>query len=570
MRLKIVKREPNSKTRKKQDDQIYVYRLNRKRIYRVTKKSDGKCPVERYEDGKWLSGLNGISPLLYHCDELNAAIRQAEHMDQSITIHITEGEKDCETLREHGFLATTNSGGALAWKLKFNERFCNRHVVLHEDNDKTGRDRCNKIAKQLTGIAASIKIIRYDELPEKSDVTDYLNSGKNVDDLKQKIEQTEVISPEPLFISAGELVNANPLLRAPVIHGLLRQGETMNVIAAPKTGKSWLVLQLALSVVTGQRWLNFDTEQGNVLLLDNELHPETLSKRIEAVANRMSLIPKQWNDRLHINSLRGRLQDLKSMETYFQTLEVGQHSIIILDAFYRFLPEGMDENSNASMANLYNLLDKYAKRLGCCFVLIHHTTKGLQGGKSVTDVGAGAGAQSRAADCHLILRAHQEEDCLSVDAVARSWPPPEPFVIRQHFPVWKPDKTLNPSDLKREHRQKKNPDDDTMGQTTEEKQIGKIINALEKSDNGESQTALKGLTGLERSVLKKHLAKLVKDGRVKTRDGSKSNNSCTIYSLAKPFSSEGTGTDEVNQLVKKMSGKNKRKRTRLPVRRKQE
>ncbi len=39
-----------------------------------------------------------------------------------------------------------------------------------------------------------------------------------------------------------ELLRRCPTLRAPVIVGLLRRGETMNVIAPPKTGKSWLVL----------------------------------------------------------------------------------------------------------------------------------------------------------------------------------------------------------------------------------------------------------------------------------------------------------------------------------------
>ncbi len=37
----------------------------------------------------------------------------------------------------------------------------------------------------------------------------------------------------PSFLSVGELVDAYPELRQPVIEGLLREGETMNVIASP-------------------------------------------------------------------------------------------------------------------------------------------------------------------------------------------------------------------------------------------------------------------------------------------------------------------------------------------------
>jgi RecA-family ATPase len=67
----------------------------------------------------------------------------------------------------------------------------------------------------------------------------------------------------------------------------------------------------------------------------------------------------------------------------------------------------VSENDNASMAAVYNAIDRYADRLGCCFVAIHHASKGSQAEKSVTDVGAGAGSMSRAADTHLILRPHE-------------------------------------------------------------------------------------------------------------------------------------------------------------------
>ena len=83
----------------------------------------------------------------------------------------------------------------------------------------------------------------------------------------------------------------------------------------------------------------------------------------------------------------------------------------------------MSENDNGKMAQLYNLLDRVANRLGCAFILIHHTSKGDQSGKSVTDVGAGAGSQSRATDAHLILRPHELESLFVLEGAVRSFPP---------------------------------------------------------------------------------------------------------------------------------------------------
>jgi len=258
--------------------------------------------------------------------------------------------------------------------------------------------------------------------------------------------------PASRFVSAVKLCEQFKTMCSPVIVGLLREGEVMNIIAAPKAGKSWLVLNLALSVATGRPWLDFTTLQGRVLLIDNELHPQTLANRIPRVAEAMGMPLAEVQDAFYVETLRGRLQDLYRMEPYFRSLPVGFFKLIILDAFYRFIPPDTDENDNGTMANLYNVLDRCAAHLGTGFVLVHHTTKGLQSDKAITDVGAGAGSQSRAADCHFVMRPHQEDGCLSVEAVTRSWPSPQPFVIRKDFPLWIPDPGLDPADLKRPGR----------------------------------------------------------------------------------------------------------------------
>lgn len=267
-------------------------------------------------------------------------------------------------------------------------------------------------------------------------------------------DATQPARPAPLTV--GELVDAHPALRPPVIHGILRQGETMNVIAAPKTGKSWLTLDLAIAVATGRPWLGrYATEPGEVLIIDNELHRETSANRIPKVAQARGVPLRQIGDCIHVDNLRGRLQDIFSLAPYFEALEPDRYRVIVLDAFYRFMPAGGDENDNGTMANIYNRIDGFANRLGCCFVLIHHSTKGSQSSKSVTDVGAGAGAQSRAADAHVVLRPHEEEDVVVLEAAVRSWPRVEPVCLHWSFPVWNADESLDPSALKNERPGKK-------------------------------------------------------------------------------------------------------------------
>ena len=261
-----------------------------------------------------------------------------------------------------------------------------------------------------------------------------------------------LVAGQPAFTeppTIWELIQRYPKLRDPVIHGLLRRGETMNIIAASKTNKSWLANDLALAVATGRPWLEtFPTEPGEVLIVDNELHCETSAYRLPKVADARGIVIGDYGHRIRVQNMRGQLRDLFSLSGFFNTLEPGRFRIVILDALYRFMPRDMDENDNGTMASLYNHLDCYADRLGCCFVVIHHTSKGNQSGKSITDVGAGAGSQSRATDTHVILRPHEESDVAVLDAAVRSWPPVASRCLRWTCPVWMPANDLDPAMLR--------------------------------------------------------------------------------------------------------------------------
>jgi hypothetical protein len=100
------------------------------------------------------------------------------------------------------------------------------------------------------------------------------------------------------FEAIGLLTDSHRELRRAVLHGLLREGETANLVAPPKTGKSWLVYQLLLCMVTGRKFWGFSPEPGKVLLIDNELHRETLAFRIPISAKAMGIEPAEYRDKL--------------------------------------------------------------------------------------------------------------------------------------------------------------------------------------------------------------------------------------------------------------------------------
>ena len=105
---------------------------------------------------------------------------------ESPIVFVVEGEKDAETLRSHGFVATTNAGGALApWLPQFTDSLRGREVILIPDNDQPGRKRVVTIARALLGNAARIVVL---ELPGVKDTTEWFDQGHSEMELITKLD----------------------------------------------------------------------------------------------------------------------------------------------------------------------------------------------------------------------------------------------------------------------------------------------------------------------------------------------------------------------------------------------
>ena len=106
-----------------------------------------------------------------------------------------------------------------------------------------------------------------------------------------------------------------------------------------------------------------------MLILDNELHVETSADRVPKIAAARGLELSDYGNSVFIDNLRGRLVDLIQLEPYFNAIEPGMFKVIILDAFYRFIPSNVVENDNGTMAQLYNR-DRQVRQSPAVFVCI--------------------------------------------------------------------------------------------------------------------------------------------------------------------------------------------------------
>ena len=92
----------------------------------------------------------------------------------------------------------------------------------------------------------------------------HIDAGAYVEpDRNSKQKLTRIIDLRPTGI--GEFIKAHPIQKPPVIEGLIRRGETVNIIGPPKFKKSWLVYAQGLSIALGRDWLDtYQTTPGRV------------------------------------------------------------------------------------------------------------------------------------------------------------------------------------------------------------------------------------------------------------------------------------------------------------------
>ena len=159
------------------------------RVLRYQPKNFKQCRPDPNHKDCVIWDLKGISPLLYHLPEVINAGKEGN------LIWSVEGEKDVETLRLHNQVATTISGGSSSqWTPQMISILRHTKVAIIPDNDKPGKDYAKRVADQLYGWCDSLRMITL-PVPVKGDVTDYLESGKTIENLLNIYDNTPEYTP---------------------------------------------------------------------------------------------------------------------------------------------------------------------------------------------------------------------------------------------------------------------------------------------------------------------------------------------------------------------------------------
>jgi len=307
---------------------------------------------------------------LYNLPALLDAIRNGE------VVYVVEGERDVETLRSEGLIATTNYDGAGKWKSQYNQWFKGAgKVVIIADNDEPGYSHAEHIRKELSEIAGDVKVYKSATTQYKDDVTDHILAGYKIEDLvpvenhqdedggDEFADLRSKYACEDFNAIFDELPEGVQWLYDPVL-----EVGTLNVLYGDRgNGKSLVILEMAAKLAWSGK---------SILYVDNENRKVEYRDRLRSMGYRDDPVKRQAIvENLHL-LLFSELPPLDTEEggrDLRMLAKMWQADLVIIDTRSRFARG--KENESDTYLNMYNMSLQPLKAMGLTVVLLDHIGK---------------------------------------------------------------------------------------------------------------------------------------------------------------------------------------------------
>lgn len=217
------------------------------------------------------------------------------------------------------------------------------------------------------------------------------------DEWKEWIESVNDDLPD--FEDMSDAWENMPELAPPLIENVLRQGHKMLLAGPSKAGKSFALIELAIAIAEGRKWLGWQCAKGKVLYVNLELDKASCLHRVKDVYSALKIPPVNLHN-LKIWNLRGLTKPMdKLAPSLIWRAKRENFLAVIIDPIYKVITG--DENSADQMAHFCNQFDKVCTSLECAVIYCHHHSKGSQGGKRSMDRASGSGVFARDPDALL-------------------------------------------------------------------------------------------------------------------------------------------------------------------------
>lgn len=149
------------------------------------------------------------------------------------------------------------------------------------------------------------------------------------------------------------------------VDGLISQGLFI-LAGAPKVGKSWLALDMCLSIAKGEKVLGKETSCGHVVYL-------SLEDSLIRLQNRLYELTDEPSDNLNFAIMAESISNGLPEQIEYCRKRFDDLKIVVIDTLQKVRNES--ESSYSSDYKELSVLKSLADKLGIAIVLVHHTRK---------------------------------------------------------------------------------------------------------------------------------------------------------------------------------------------------
>ena len=194
-------------------------------------------------------------------------------------------------------------------------------------------------------------------------------------------------------INGSDLIDARLPKKKFCVEGLIPQGLIV-LGGAPKIGKSWMMMDLCLSVAKGENFWGFETNKSTVLYL-------CLEDNLSRVQTRILQLTDDAPENVYFATSAGTIDEglLEQIEK-FVSIEKST-SLVVVDTFQTIRKKDTDGSYKSDYEEM-RLIKELADKLSITILLVHHLRK--QGDCDPLNMISGTSAIIGASDATFVLK----------------------------------------------------------------------------------------------------------------------------------------------------------------------
>lgn len=200
-----------------------------------------------------------------------------------------------------------------------------------------------------------------------------------------------------------------------IVRGLIPTGLTV-LAGAPKRGKSWLALKMAVDVAAGNTFLGMETTQGDVLYLDLESRQYRVQDRLQKII--VGQAPAALQIAHESDRLEGGL-----IEQLAMWCDDAQHPVLIIIDTLGRVKGGSKRGENAYEGDTRILgeVQKFAMQRKLAVVCVHHLRKSLAEGDDYFERISGSMGITGACDSVMVLQGKRGDSDSTLSVSSRDF-----------------------------------------------------------------------------------------------------------------------------------------------------